>query len=74
MLGTLVGRYRTAAGDVKRTPADDAEREGVVMFEEIPDMRPRVSVTVQVDGDEGAATAHLDRDLQLFRTFAEKRG
>lgn len=44
------------------------------MLEEIPDMRLRVSVTVQVDGDEGAVTAHLDRDLQLFKTFAETRG
>ena len=73
MLGTLVGRYRTAAGDVKRTPAADAEREDIVLLEEIPDTRTRVSVTVQFEGDESAA-AHLDRDLRLFKTFAETRG
>ncbi len=73
MFRTLVGHYRTAAGDTEWTPADDAESEGVVRLEELPDMRTRVSISVQFQGDESAVTAHLDRDLKLFKAFAETR-
>ena len=34
----------------------------------------RVSVTVEFEGDEAKVAAHLERDLKMFRTFAETRG
>jgi uncharacterized membrane protein len=73
MFRTLVGHYQGHASDVEWTPADDAEQEGVVLLEELPDDRTRVSVTVEFEGDEAKVVAHLDRDLGQFKAFAETR-
>jgi hypothetical protein len=74
MFRTLVGHYRGAASDVEWTAADDAEQEGVVLLEGLPDDRTRVSVTVEFEGDEAKVAAHLERDLKMFKAFAETRG
>lgn len=74
MFRTLVGHYQGRAADVEWTPADDAEEEGVVLLEEIPGGGTRVSVTVEFEGDEAKVAAHLDRDLKMFKAFAETRG
>ncbi len=74
MFRTLVGHYQGAPTDVEWTAADDAEQEGVVRFEALPDDRTRVSVTVEFDGDEAKVAAHLERDLKMFKAFAETRG
>ena len=73
MFRTLVGHYQGGLADVEWTPADDAEKEGVVALEELGDGRTRVSVTVEFDGDESEVAAHLERDLRLFKAFAETR-
>lgn len=73
MFRTLVGHYQGAPADVEWTPADDAEESGVVKLEELPGDRTRVSVTVEFDGDESKVAAHLDRDLGMFKAFAETR-
>jgi hypothetical protein len=73
MVRTLVGHYQGGPADVEWTPADDAEEEGVVRLEELPDDRTRVSVTVESDGDESKVAAHLERDLKMFKAFAETR-
>ncbi len=74
MFRTLVGHYQGRAADVEWTAADDAEQEGVVLLEGLPDDRTRVSVTVEFEGDEAQVIAHLDRDLRMFKAFAETRG
>ena len=74
MFRTLVGHYQGSAADVEWTAADDAEEEGVVLLEGLPDDRTRVSVTVEFEGDEAKVAAHLERDLKLFKVFAETRG
>ncbi len=74
MFRTLVGHYQGTVADVEWTAADDAEQEGVVRLEGLPDDRTRVSVTVKFEGDEAKVAAHLERDLQLFKRFAETRG
>jgi hypothetical protein len=74
MFRTLVGHYRGKPADVEWTPADDAEDEGVVRLEALPGDRTRVSVTVEFEGDEATVAAHLDRDLGMFKRFAETRG
>jgi uncharacterized membrane protein len=61
------------ASDLEWTPADDEEQAGVVRFEELPDERTRVSVTVRFEGDDAVVARHLERDLQAFKTFAETR-
>ena len=33
-----------------------------------------MSVTVEFEGDEAKVAAHLERDLKMFRAFAETRG
>ena len=33
-----------------------------------------MSVTVEFEGDEAKVAAHLERDLKLFKAFAETRG
>jgi hypothetical protein len=73
MFRTLVGHYQGHASDTEWTPADDAEQDGVVLFEELPEGRTRVSVTVEFEGDEAKVIAHLDRDLKTFKAFAETR-
>jgi hypothetical protein len=73
MFRTLVGHYQGSAADVEWTPADDEEQEGVVVFEELPGDRTRVSVTVEYEGDEAEVAAHLERDLGKFKAFAETR-
>ena len=74
MFRTLVGHYQGAAADVEWTPADDAEQEGMVRLEGLPEDRTRVSVTVEFEGDEAKVAAHLERDLKMFKRFAETRG
>ena len=74
MFRTLVGHYDGSAADVEWTPADDAERDGAVMLQELPGDRTRVSVTVDFQGDEAKVAAHIDRDLKMFKAFAETRG
>ena len=74
MFRTLVGHYQSDPVDVEWTLADDAEEEGVVRFEELPDDRTRVTVTVEFDGDEATVAAHIERDLRQFKAFAETRG
>jgi hypothetical protein len=74
MFRTLVGHYQGRAADVEWTAADDAEQDGVVLLEGLPDDRTRVSVTVESEGDEAQVIAHLDRDLRMFKAFAETRG
>jgi len=74
MFRTLVGHYQGAAADVEWTAADDAEQEGVVRLEGLPNDRTRVSVTVEFEGDEAKVAAHLERDLKMFKRFAETRG
>jgi hypothetical protein len=69
-----VGHYQGTAADVEWTPADDAEKEGVVRLEGLSDDRTRVSVTVEFEGDEAKVAAHLERDLKMFKRFAETRG
>jgi hypothetical protein len=73
MFRTLVGHYQGGPADVEWTPADDAEEEGVVKLEELPGGRTRVSVAVEFDGDESKVAAHLERDLRMFKAFAETR-
>jgi uncharacterized membrane protein len=74
MFRTLVGHYQGTAADVEWSPADDAEQEGVVRLQGLPDDRTRVSVTVEFEGDEAKVAAHLERDLKMFKRFAETRG
>ena len=33
-----------------------------------------MSVTVEFEGDETTVAAHLERDLEMFKAFAETRG
>jgi hypothetical protein len=73
MFRTLVGHYQGGLADVEWTPADDAEKDGVVALEELAGGRTRVSVTVKFDGDESEVATHLERDLRLFKAFAETR-
>jgi hypothetical protein len=73
MIRTLVGHYQGGPADVEWTPADDAEEEGVVSLEELPGDRTRISVTVGFDGDGSKVAAHLERDLRMFKAFAETR-
>jgi len=74
MFRTLVGHYQGRAADVEWSAADDAEQEGVVLLEEIAGGGTRVSVTVEFEGDEAKVAAHLERDLKMFKAFAETRG
>jgi hypothetical protein len=74
MFRTLIGHYQGDPADVEWTPADDAEQGGVVRLEALPEDRTRVSVTVEFQGDEAKVSAHLERDLKLFKAFAETRG
>ena len=74
MFRTLVGHYQGGAADVEWTAADDAEEDGVVLLEEIPGGGTRVSVTVEFEGDKAKVAAHLERDLKMFKAFAETRG
>ena len=46
----------------------------MVRLDDLPDDRTRVSVTVEFEGDEAKVAAHLDRDLKMFKRFAETRG
>lgn len=73
MFRTLVGDHQGGPADVEWTPADDAEEEGVVSLEELPGDRTRISVTVEFDGDDSKVAAHLERDLRMFKAFAETR-
>lgn len=73
MFRALVGHYCGDPADVEWTPADDTEEGGVVELEPLPDDRTRVSVTVEFQGDERNVAAHLDRDLRMFKAFAESR-
>jgi hypothetical protein len=73
MFRTLVGHYQGGPADVEWTPADDAEEDGVVRLEALPGDKTRVSVTVEFDGDESKVAAHLERDLKMFKAFAETR-
>ena len=73
MFRTLVGHYQGRPADVEWTPADDAEEGGVVRLEGLPGDKTRVSVTVEFEGDEGKVVAHLERDLKMFKAFAETR-
>jgi len=70
---TLVGHEGAPEADLEWTPADDAERTGVVRLEALGGERTRVSVTVEFEGDEAPVAAHLERDLELFKDFAETR-
>ncbi len=70
----LVGHYRTALPELEYQPANDAEEAGVVNLEALPGGRTRIGVTVRHQGDERKVAAHLERDLELFKTFAETRG
>ena len=45
-----------------------------MLLEGLPDDRTRVSVTVEFEGDEAKVAAHLERDLKMFKAFAETRG
>ena len=71
---TLANRYQGTAADVEWTAADDADQDGMVRLEALPDDRTRVSVTVEFDGDEAKVAAHLERDPKMFKAFAETRG
>ena len=73
MFRSLVGHYEGAPEDVEWTPADDAEEDGLVRLEALADDRTRVSVTVEFEGDEAKVAAHLERDLEQFKAFAETR-
>jgi hypothetical protein len=74
MFRKLVGHDEgVSEADLEWTPADDAERDGTVRLEALAADRTRVTVTVEFDGDEATVAAHLERDLELFRDFAETR-
>ena len=73
MFRSLVGHYEGAPEDVEWSPADDAEEDGLVRLEALSHDRTRVSVTVEFEGDEAEVAAHLERDLELFKAFAETR-
>jgi hypothetical protein len=74
MFRTLVGHYQGHAADVEWTAADDAEKDGTVLLEGLPAGGTRVSVTVRFEGDEAKVAKHLERDLTMFKAFAETRG
>jgi hypothetical protein len=73
MFRTLVRHSQGHASDTEWTPADDEEQDGVVLFEELPGGRTRVSVTVELEGDGAKVAAHLERDLKNVEAFAETR-
>ena len=74
MFRTLVGHDGgVPEADLGWTPADDAERDGTVRLEALGGDRTRVSVTVEFEGEEASVAAHLERDLELFKDFAETR-
>lgn len=78
MFRCLVGHYRTStAADVEWSLAEDAEQAGIVAMAKLPGDRTRVTVRVAYEGDaaaEAAVGAHLERDLEEFKRFAETRG
>ncbi len=76
MFRSLIGHYRTSEQDVEWSLAEDVEKRGRVSFAPQDGGHTRVTVSVEYEGDaaaEAAVVAHLDRDLEEFKAFAESR-
>jgi hypothetical protein len=70
---THVRRYQGRPVNLEWTPADDADRDEVVLLQGLPDAHERASVTMESGGNESGMADDVERGLKMPKAFAERR-